>query len=281
MRTDQAQWTTLVQDASAKVKAARLLDADWPAGSLEDADDALDEALAGQPIPVPPPAAAITGVAVTYTGHDPARDCYLGYTAEQVAWGQHWGIPFIAPAEGMVSVYTFPTPISLPTHWTAAVRAEYIANHDAIFGGPFICGMDRAQLIATGQTMYFVLYQPAVPLAGLKALWFGHARGNAKVGPVATGEWFGESWDSGIHFESAGVPNARAAHVHCCASATGALTMNGDVDGLRAAAAMGWSVEFIGSNGPGPNDYLGGAYCAGRHLADFTNGGHPIPPMPS
>lgn len=55
MAQDQAQWTALVQDASAKVKAARLLDADWPAGSLEDADAALDDALADTPAPPPDP----------------------------------------------------------------------------------------------------------------------------------------------------------------------------------------------------------------------------------
>lgn len=280
MAKDQAQWTQLVQDASTKVKTARLLDADWPAGSLEDADVALDAALAGVPGPTPPPTAAIRGVAVTYAGHDPARDCYLGYTAEQVAWGPHHGIPFIAPAAGAVSLYSFPTPIAGAAQG-GLTSQQYMANHAALFGGVFLCGMPLAQLAALGQTMYFVLYQPAVPLAGLKALWFGHARGNAQVGPVATGEWFGESWDSGVHFETAGVPNARAAHVHCCASTTGALTMNGDVDGLRAAAAMGWQVEFIGSNGPGPTQYQGGAYCAGRLLSDFTNGHHPIPPMPS
>ncbi len=278
MGTDQAQWTTLVQDASAKVKAARLLDADWPEGSLEDADDALDEALAGQVVPPPDPTpTAITGVAVTYAGHDPARDCYLGYSEEQVAWGVHWGIPFIAPADGFVTVYSFPTPIST----AAAADPAYMAAHAALFGGAFLCGMDRAQLIATGQTMYFVLFVPHAPIAGLKAMWFGHARGNAKVGAVKQGEWFGESGDSGIRFETAGVPNARASHVHCCASTSGQLTMNGDTDGLRAAAAMGWKVEFIGSNGPGPQQYQGGQFCAGRLLSDFTTHGHPIPPMPS
>ncbi len=241
---------------------------------------ALVHELDADPTPAPPPdptpPAAITGVAVTYAGHNPARDCYLGYTAEQVAWGVHWGIPFIAPADGVVSIYTFPTPISA----MMAADPVYAANHAALFGGDFICGMMAEQLLTTGQTMYFVLFVPHAPLAGLKAMWFGHARGNAKTGAVKQGEWFGESADSGIRFETAGVPTARASHVHLCASATGALTMNGDVDGLRAAAAMGWQVEFIGSNGPGPSQYQGGAYTAGRLHADFTKAGKPIPPMP-
>jgi hypothetical protein len=156
----------------------------------------------------------------------------------------------------------------------------YMANHVALFGsGPTICGMQPADLIALGQTMYFVLYVPNVPLNGLKALWFGHSRGNAKLGAVKQGEWFGESWDSGVRFESVGI-HARASHVHCCASATGSLTVNGDVDGLLAAQAMGWDVQFIG-NGPGPNEYYSGRYCAGRLLSDFTAAGKPLPPMPS
>jgi hypothetical protein len=46
MGQDQEQWLQLVQDASANVKAARLLDADWPEGTLEQADEALDAAPA-------------------------------------------------------------------------------------------------------------------------------------------------------------------------------------------------------------------------------------------
>jgi hypothetical protein len=275
---------TLIQEASERVKAVRADPAaEWPAGSLEAADTWLDVALAGMlgPGPTPPPATTITGVAVTYSGHDPARDVYAGYSEEQVAWGPHHGIPFMAPADGTVSVYTFPTPIST----MMAADPVYAANHYALFGGAFICGMTAAQLVSTGQTMYFVVYQPDVPIStryGLfKIGWAGHARGSAKVGRVKKGEWYGESYDSGIRFETAGVPNARAAHVHACASASGTLTMNGDINGLAWCEAHGWQVEFIGSNGPGPQQYQGGAFCAGRLLTDFTTHGHPIPPIPS
>src|SRR4051795_10317846 len=95
MGKDQARWLQLVQDASANVKAARLLDADWPEGTLEEADDALDAALAGEPPPPPPPPpepATYQGFAVSYAGHDPARDCYLGISSDDKEWGPHHGL---------------------------------------------------------------------------------------------------------------------------------------------------------------------------------------------
>lgn len=265
----------------------RATDVDAAFSYVGEASRLLTLVIDAQPIDPPPPLPtppAIHGVAVTYAKHDPARDCYLGYTDAQVAWGPHHGIPFIAPCDGVVSLYRFPTPLPASTLGLHNQHKDYLAylgQHQAIFGGPFRCSMTEADLVATGQTLYFVLFAPNAPLAGLKALWFGHARGNARLGPVKIGDWFGESWDSGIRFEAGGVPDARAAHVHCCASTTGQLTMNGDVDGLRAAAAMGWHVEFIGSNGPGPDQYYTGAYTAGRLRTDFTSGHHPIPPMPS
>jgi hypothetical protein len=45
MATQQAKWLQLMQAASQNVKAARILDADWPPGTLEEADAALDAAL--------------------------------------------------------------------------------------------------------------------------------------------------------------------------------------------------------------------------------------------
>lgn len=53
--SDQAQWLALVQTASAQVKKARTLDADWPPTTLEQADAWLDAALGGQPGPTPAP----------------------------------------------------------------------------------------------------------------------------------------------------------------------------------------------------------------------------------
>jgi hypothetical protein len=49
--SQQAEWQARVQTASSTVKAARLLDADWPVGTLEEADAALDAALAGAALP--------------------------------------------------------------------------------------------------------------------------------------------------------------------------------------------------------------------------------------
>jgi hypothetical protein len=242
------------------------------------------------PPPPPPPVSLITGVAVTYAQHDPAKDVYGGYSDDQVKWGPHHGLPFIAPADGVVTLYSFPTPL-LPRlgmgdlHSGSAIDdALYQMNHDALFGGDFICGLSAVELRAIGQTMYFIVYQPDVPIqtsyGPFKVGWGGHARSNAKVGRVVKGDKYGESWDSGIHFEP-GVPEARAAHVHACASATGNLTMNGDISGLAWCEVHGWKVAFIGSNGPGPTQYQQGAYCAGRLRSDFTAAGKQPPPMPS
>jgi hypothetical protein len=287
MGADQAQWTTLVQDASAKVKAARLLDADWPAGSLEDADAALDAALAGvPPIPVPvPPTTPYQGFAVSYAQHDPARDVYLGLTPDQKEWGPHDGLPILAPAPGAVQLYQFPTPLSHPV----MADPEYARRHDELFGKGMVCMAPpvpplnaRGQLVGS-QVMYFALFLPTTPIRlsngqQCKAMWFGHVRSDIAVGRVNAGDRICTSYDSGIRFENNGI-QARAAHVHCCGSATGTLSMNGDVDGLLVAQALGWQVEWRGTGGPGPNDYMGGGWIAGKRQSQW--GGHPIPPVPS
>jgi hypothetical protein len=50
MATQQAEFLQLVKAASQNVKAARLLDADWPPGTLERADVALEETLGAVPV---------------------------------------------------------------------------------------------------------------------------------------------------------------------------------------------------------------------------------------
>lgn len=244
---------------------------------------------AGKIVPPPPPpptVKAIGGVSFTYAQHDPARDCYLGYDDNQIQWGPHHGIPLIAPADGVVTLYTFPTPLSI----LEVEDEEYQATWHTLFDDQ-PCMIREADILGVDgevhvlQTMYFLVYKPNSPIRTSRgtvvASWFGHVDGQQiKTGAVKKGEQFGRAWDSGIRFESGGVVNARAAHVHCCASATGNLTMNGDIDGLAAAEMMGWSVRHLGT-GPGPNDYFLGKHTAGRHTSDFTAAGKPIPPMPS
>jgi hypothetical protein len=284
--SQQSQWLGLVQTASAQVKKARTLDADWAPGTLEAADFALDATLAGQapptPEPAPPQIAAVIG---TYSGHGLAKDSYAGLTPEQVSWGPHHGLPIIAPADGRVEVYTFGTPLSL-----VPLNPQYAAQHQALFDG-WTCKAPEQRIAWPGdnvatlfgaQTMYVAVFWPAAPLTieGQRVghLHYGHVRGDVRTGAIARGEQFATSWDSGIRFEP-GVPHARAAHTHCCAGAGTTLSPNGDLPGRLAAVAQGWTVTDIGTI-PGPQDYQGGRYTAGRLTSDFTSAGRPIPPMP-
>jgi hypothetical protein len=144
--------------------------------------------------------------------------------------------------------------------------------------------MNPREMLAQGQSMAIAVFVPRQPIQtsrGLvRAMWFGHVHPNVRIGPVAEGDQFGESYDSGIRFEDAGYPNARASHNHACASATGQLSPNGDMDGLAACEAMGWLVDYLGPIGPGPNHYMTNQYTAGRARSDFLSTGHALPPMP-
>ena len=178
-------------------------------------------------------------------------------------------------------MYTFGTPLNM----AQAMDERYQAQHRALFEG-WGCRVPLTRVASdfySGQTMYVAVFWPSAPLTiegqHVGHLHYGHVRSDVRSGPVRTGEQFATSWDSGIHFEP-GVPNARAAHTHCCAGAGTTLSPNGDLPGRLAAVAQGWAVVDVGTV-PGPSDYQGGAYCAGRRLADFTSGGHPLPPMPS
>jgi hypothetical protein len=162
-------------------------------------------------------------------------------------------------------------------------QREFVAHYKALFTG-WNCSVTPRDMLGN-QVMQVAVFVPDAPLNSsrgpIRAIWFGHVKPGVKTGRVAAGETFGYSYDSGIRFENNGVPNARASHVHACASATGQLSPNGDVDGLVAAELMGWTpITWVGSNGPGPQQYQSGAYCAGRPLADFRNSGHAVPPMP-
>lgn len=207
----------------------------------------------------------------TYSGHGLARDAYPGLTEEMVQWGPHHGIPLVAPADGRIEVYSFGTPLDV-----AAMAAEYRANWQALSEG-WTCLADPLQ------AMYVAVWWPsgAYSVAGQRIghLHYGHVHAAIKAGPIRQGEQFATVWDSGIRFEP-GVPNARAAHVHCCAGAGAQLAPNGDLDGRLAVLAQGWEVTDIGF-APGPTDYQSGRYTAGRLTSDFTRAGKPIPPMPS
>jgi hypothetical protein len=238
-----------------------------------------------EPTPPPTPAAAYLGFAVTYAGHDPARDVYLGLTPDQKEWGRHDGLPVLAPGPGRVELYQFPTPLNLP----AAADPDYVRHYDELFREPWICMAPppfhqaaNAHLIGS-QAMFVAVYWPDAPIhlsngQTLKAAWFGHCKGDIAVGRVNTGDRICTSYNSGINFEANGI-TARAAHVHTCGSATGVLSMNGDVDGLLVAQALGWQVEYRGANGPGPDQYMAGGFVAGKPKSQWV--GHQIPPVPN
>lgn len=252
------------------------------------------------PAPSPPPAPAPTvrAFAVSYAGHDPARDVYPGLDPDQVEWGPHHGIPLVAPAAGTVQAYQFPTPLAVYQAMDPAARlvarqlfaawrcfAPALAEACTVQSAPvpvsdqwWVCS---DQAVQPYQTMYVAVYVPDAPIAlgggaPLRLLLFGHVRPDIRTGAVQRGDVFATVWDSGIHFEAQGIP-ARAAHVHCAASTTGQVSANGDVDGLLAAAALGWTVQWRGQ-GPGPNEYLSGQWAAGRLRVEFERAQRPLPP---
>jgi hypothetical protein len=232
---------------------------------------------------VPPPTTTLLGVYGTYgPEHGLARDTYLGYSDEEVQWGPHDSIPLIAPTSGTVTLYQFPTPLGV----LETMSAGYQKAHHDLFDG-WVCQIpidkyNASNVNPLAQVMNVAVFVPDTPISSsrgvIRALWFGHIRNGTRQGHMNAGDKFGESGASGIQFERAGVLYARAAHVHACASVTGNLTPNGDVDGAVACEIMGWKVTNVGFV-PGPNQYFTGNYCAGRLLSDFRNASKPIPRM--
>lgn len=234
------------------------------------------------PSPTPTPSTTLLGFAISYAGHDPARDVYLGFTPEQMEWGIHWGIDLLAPAPGRVEAYQFATPLLFAGSPEGQTQRD---NWARLFAGGPPCCPPHETIAASGvhtvtaqQNMSIAVFWPDQSLYNLKALWFGHVRPDIAVGRVEAGQRICTSWNSGIDFEARGI-QARASHVHCCGSTTGTLSPNGDADGLLAAGAMGWKVDWRGAGGPGPNDYLGGQWVAGKPRSAWA--GHSIPPPPA
>lgn len=268
----------------------------WLPNTLEEAAEYIDTALPlipapgptppDPPTPTPPkPTGKKTGFRVSYANHDPAVDAYIGDTPEQGEWGQHWGYRVPAPASGTVKAFTFPTPLSamhgggVDSEDMASI-AQYYLDHAALFAG--VGEPDSCYYKAGAQVMYFALLTFDTPqrLANgqmCKAIWLGHVKGDIAVGHVNAGDGWCTIWNSGINFEANGIP-ALASHAHTCGTATGALTMNGDVDGNLVAQLLGWELRDGGHAGPGPNEYMTGGYRAGKPLSAW--GGHPLPPAP-
>lgn len=225
------------------------------------------------PLPPLPPSTGLQGVYGTYSGHGLAVDLYGGRTEEQTAWGPHHGLPLVAPVDGRVELYQFGTPLAVGGgDWGRAYRANWHALADG-----WVCRADPLQV------MFVAVFWPSAPLVieGRRVghLHYGHVNPIVATGAIKQGQQFTTVWDSGIRFEP-GVPHARAAHTHCCAGGGAQLSPNGDLPGRLAVVAQGWAVRDI-ETVPGPSDYQSGQFCAGRRLSDFTQGGHPIPPMPS
>jgi len=227
-----------------------------------------------EPQPEPTPA-TLRGVAITYPGHSPARDLYLGYTEEQVAWGRHDNLPITAPVAGTVSLYTFSV---------GGALSHQPPEAQALFTG-WVCIAPPSPTPRGLQPMYVavLVYDTPIPTpwGAVRTDWAGHVRADVKTGRVGAGETYAVCFDSGIRFENSGIPNARAAHIHACASATGSLSPNGDLDGRAFAYVRGWEpMAYLGEGGPGPQQYQSGRFCAGRLLSDFQQAGKPIPPLP-
>lgn len=176
----------------------------------------------------------------------------------------------MAPANGRVEVYSFGTPLA------QQAAALQVAPWVELF-------TDWVCWASPQQAMYVAVFWPSAPLTiegqRIGHLHYGHVRSDVRTGAVSKGQQFATVWDSGIRFEP-GVPNARAAHTHCCAGAGTTLSPNGDLPGRLAAVAQDWKVTDVGFV-PGPTEYQSGQFCAGRKLADFTQTGKPIPPMPA
>lgn len=274
---DQALWHQLVAEASDRVKQARLLNAEWSPGTLEAADEALDVVLATEPSLPPPPTPRIQVVYGTYAGHGLAKDAYGGYTPEQLAWGPHHNIPIKAPVDGRVELYQIGTPLA-QNAWilgNGMNPLDYRVCWASLSSG-WTC------MAGPLQTMFVAVFWPASTLVidnvRIGHLHYGHVHQDVKTGPVAAGDTFALSWDSGIRWEPS--IQTRAAHTHCCAGAGSTLSPNGDLDGTLAIKAQGWNATALASV-PGPLQYQSGQYCAGRLRNDFTAAGKPIPPMPS
>lgn len=237
--------------------------------------------------PEPLPSPLVVGHAGSYGGHDPAVDAYLGGE-----WGPHHGIWCVAPVDGTVELYQFPTPLDVYEALDAAAQQA----HRELFHGWVCCvpelggdlghataGADSwwVTSVTPAQTMYVPVFRPAAPLSvdGVRLAWLGtgHVDGaQVTTGRVAQGTRLWRTWDSGVRFEDRNIV-ARAAHGHFICGTSAQLSPNGDAPGWLAIQAFGFpSPRRHGV--PGPQDYMGGGYIAGRPRADWA--GREIPPIP-
>jgi hypothetical protein len=261
-------------------------------GSIWDYQQQIDGLVGALPLappgptPEPLPPGRYLGFGVTYPAHGEALDAYLGRTDEEREWGPHHGLELFAPAAGRVEAYQFPTPLQA----RRAADPAYARRYDELFGAGWVCvappaavRSGRDGLLIGSQVMYVAVLWLDVPLLlrngrSLRALWLSHVRGDIATGRVAAGARICTSWDSGIRFENNGIA-ARGAHVHVCGTATGTLSMNGDVPGLYVAEALGWQVEYRGADGPGPDQYMTGRWVGGKPQAAWR--GRALPPIPA
>lgn len=256
--SDQARWLELVNNASANVKAARLLDADWPAGTIETADAALDAALGGlppPPPPPPPPPAKVQGFGGTYdASHGYAFDWYPN--GEN---GPHYDYEVLCPVDGTVEKYAITVGASGQIHlqhhipYTRGLKLleppDFLAHYAA-----------RADMIAASP-MYIAVFTPTQPVTidgqRVVRVWYGHVQNGFPTGRRQKGDRLALCGNSGI----ASLPG-EASHIHCCASGTGNLTPNGDLPGILAVKLLGRNprVDYV----PGPQQYMTGQWFRGK-----------------
>jgi hypothetical protein len=244
-------------------------------GTLGPTRDYMAQIRALLPPDAPPAPVQVVGHAGSYSGHDPAVDLY-----PNGEWGPHDRIPLVVPKAGRIERYTFGTP--LPA--LAATDPEYAERHRQLFEG-WICIAREAhgeRFAGTLQQMDVLVYWPdgGLDIDGvhLAAVGVGHVLGSSiPVGRVTAGTTAALTYDSGIRFERQGIA-ARAAHGHFIAFRSGVLSPNGDAPGWLAIKAFGFPAPRR-HGVPGPTDYLGGGFVAGRPKSDWA--GRAIPPIPA
>lgn len=260
--SDQTKWLELVNNASANVKAARLLDADWPAGTLEQADAALDAALGSAPVPGPPPnphppsppTPQAQGFGGTYgPEHGYAFDWYPNGEL-----GPHYGYLVDCPANGTVEKYSIMVGKNKELEVTLVQGNKLkLLQELPYFLTPYEGRIDQIG----ASPMYICVFTPDQPVMvdGYRVVrfWFGHVQDGFATGKRKQGDLMFRCGNSGI----AMLPG-EASHIHCCASATGSLTPNGDVPGSVAVRWLGFNPRVIWV--PGPAHYASGGYFRGK-----------------
>lgn len=216
-----------------------------------------DDAVVPPP-PPPPPVATMDSFGGTYdASHGMAFDLYPN--GED---GPHPGFAFFCPAECIVERYAFQIGVAgkLEVHHHTGSYAGKAINRNGELDELLRYYSDPMNLLAAGP-MIISVATPNVPVTinGYRAVrfWYGHVQDGFGLGRRLNGDMLFRCGTSGLE-SLPGEPG----HVHCCASATGQLTPNGDLPGIIAAKWVGRNprVTWV----PGPQQYMTGRYYRGK-----------------